>query len=468
MAKSNTEYKNAFQAIITKFGWWARLGGSQFVEMISTFVGQMVSKSVVLSERSLQEAFLSTASKRPSILAASEDRGYIGRKISPSVGMVEIKNITDSILSVPRDSPVISNAAVEYILVSAVEIPPKGVVKMPMSQLVLKIYKSVVIQEEKFLEVILPKQVTAKTHKVDVYVAPQLGGSELWTKTYMYRRTTGTDKAYTEFYKPTEQLGIRFGNGINGKIPSAGSEITLKVWTTEGDTTLINDQVLEFTGSLAYLNDKVELKTLTPIVGGAKAESDEETRAGALYVTPFDNQIVWDDDYNHYIRQNIANIIWVNAWGENEQEKQDGASSLDNVNKIFVSAFSLSQDQDVLGQMIISLLSDTNYLNKRYQYVPANAKAFTIAIFGTATGEKDLVQVKAVIKEAVSSIYGLKPTGKRPAVILEKDVNKLIRDLNVFYDFSLGWEGFPKSIQLQDYIYIDVETSVIDIKYLGA
>lgn len=467
MASSN-DHKKTFQTIITKFGWWSRLGGSQFVEMISTFVGQMVAKSIVVSERSLQEAFLSTASKRPSILAAAEDKGYIGRKISPSVGTIQITNKTNQLFSVPRDSPLISNAAVEYIAVSAIEIPPFGVVQLPASQLVLKTFKSIVAQEYKFLEVILPKSVTAKTHKIDVYVSPPNGGAELWTKSYMYRRTEATDKAYTEFYKPTEQLGIRFGNGINGKIPSTGSEITLKVWTTEGDTTLINDQTLEFTGAMASLNDMVEIKTLTPIVGGAKAESDEETRAGALYVTPFDNQIVWDDDYSHYIKQNIANIIWVKAWGEQEQEKQDGISNLDNVNKIFISAFSLTQEQDVLGVMITDLLSDTNYLNKRYQYVVANPRAFTITLSGTSTGDKDLVQVRKVVKEAINSVYGLKPKNERPKVILEKDVNELVRKLNVFYDFSIGWENFPTDIDLQDYIYIDVETSPINIKYLGA
>lgn len=463
----NKEYKTTFEVIITKHSWWARLQGSQFVTMIATFVGQMVENAKFFAERCLQEAHLSTATKRSSILAAAEDKGYIGRKIMPSTGTSTVKNLTESVLSLPRETPLISNAALEYITATAIEIPAKSIVEVPITQLVLRVFKVAVSQEQKFLEVILPKNVSAKAHKIDVYVAPPNGASELWEKRYMFRRTGARDKCYAELYKPTEQLGVRFGNGINGRIPSVGSEITLKVWTTEGDTTLINNQPLELTGSLAYLNSSLEIKTLTPIVGGAKAESDEETRAGALYVTPFDNQIVWDDDYQHFIKQNIANITWVKSWGEQEQERQNGTPDLDFINKIYVSAYSTKLPQEQLEVLIVSLLQSTNYLNKRYQYIPARNKPFKISIVGTATGEKDLVQVKKVIKETIDATYGQNPSKERPKELLEKDLNSMVRGLNLLYDFSLDWSEYPRNILLEDYVYIDVELSVINISYLG-
>jgi hypothetical protein len=462
----NTEYKNIFETILTRYSWWSRLQGSQFVEMIATFVGQMVYKANAVSVRSLQEAFLSTATKRSSILASAEDKGYIGRKIMPSTGTSEVENLTNAVMSLPRSTPLISNAAIEYVTMAAVEIPPFGKIEIPVSQLVLKVLKTTVDQEDKFLEVILPKAITTKAHKVDVLVSTASGGYDLWQKSYMFRRTGARDKAYTEFYKPTDQLGIRFGNGINGKIPSANSEITLNVWTTEGDTTLIDDQPLEITGSLAYLNDSVKIKTVTPIVGGASAESDEETRAGALYVTPFDNQIVWDDDYSHYIKQNIANIIWVNAWGEQEQEKQDGVKNFSNINTIFISAYSTKLDQESLGEIVNDLLSGTDYLNKVYVYKPAVERPFTITIKGKASGEKDLVQVVKVIRETIDSIYGSKPTGERPDKILEKDVNALVRDLNLLHDFSLDWSAYPQNIMLEEYVFIDALTSNITVNYV--
>jgi hypothetical protein len=464
----NKNYKAEFEENITRFSWWERLQGSQFVSMISTFVGQMVYKSVAASDRNLQEAFLSTAVKRSSILAASEDKGYIGRKIMPSSGFVRATNLTNELLSLPRDTPLISKAALSYVLTNAVELPPLSFVDIPTSQLVLKVFKTVVTKEIKYLSMLLPKDITAQTHRVEVYVSALGGGAELWEKRYMFRRTDAKTKCYAEFYKPTEQLGIRFGSGVNGRIPPLNSEITLRVWTTSGDTTLINNQALEITGPLAYLNDRISITTLTPIVGGAKAESDEETRSGALYITPFDNQIVWDDDYAHYIKQNIANITWVVAWGEHEQEKQDGQPNVANINKIFVTAYSPVHDQPSLENIIVGLLNGTDYLNKSYQYKPASLKPFAINITGKAKGDKDLQQVKKAIKEMVSATYGLNPTKNRPVEILEKDVNTLIRNLNLLHDFSLSWVAFPSLIKLDDYIYIDMDASVVDIKYWEA
>jgi hypothetical protein len=148
----NTEYKNIFETILTRYSWWSRLQGSQFVEMIATFVGQMVYKANAVSVRSLQEAFLSTATKRSSILASAEDKGYIGRKIMPSTGTSEVENLTNAVMSLPRSTPLISNAAIEYVTMAAVEIPPFGKIEIPVSQLVLKVLKTTVDQEDKFLE----------------------------------------------------------------------------------------------------------------------------------------------------------------------------------------------------------------------------------------------------------------------------------------------------------------------------
>ena len=488
---NSKEYKAQFENILTKSSWWSRLRGSQFIEMIATFVGQMVYKSRAAAERNLQEGFLSTAIKRSSILAAAEDKGYVGRRISPSTGRVEVNNLSNSFVSLPVNAPLISNSALAYVTKSAIEIPAHGTVEVDISQLSLRVFKAIIEQEEKFQTVLLSKAVTAKVHKLDVYVSSETGGAELWEKRYMFRRATARSKVYDEFYKPTEQLGIRFGNGVHGKIPEEDSEITLQAWLTEGDTTLINEQPLELTGDVAYLNDYLTIKTVTPIVGGASAESEEETRSGALYVTPFDEQIVWDDDYSHYIRRNLAHITWVNAWGEQEQEQQDGKADLDNINRIFISSYSSTLSQDELNRSITELLVSTNYLNKRYRFVEANLRPFTIALTGTVTGEKDILQVKKVIQEAVDAAYGKDPKGERPSSdtssvaaygqgasyggnekvradeIKEKDVNKLIRELGLFYDFSINWSGYPSNIKLEDYVFIDIEASTLDIRYVG-
>ncbi|MGL4899802.1 MAG: hypothetical protein ACRC4U_07010, partial [Shewanella sp.] len=418
------------------------------------------------SARYLQEAFLSTAVKRASILAAAEDRGYIGRKATPSKGLVSISNYSGATVSIPNNTPLISAASVSYVTVGAVNILAGQTRQVPITQLVLKRFTSTVVSADKFMEIILPKEVSANTHKIDVSVAGVSGGSSLWEKRYMFRRTTSKDRVYTEFYRPTEQIGIRFGNGINGMIPAEGSTITLDVWETEGVTTLLDGQKLEITGTLASANEFLSIVTDTSITGGAPAESAEETRSGALYITPFDNQIAWEDDYAHFVRANLANIVWINAWGEQEQEEQDGATNIENINTIFVSAFSDVVDQAALGADIVQLLIDTSYLNKRYVYRPVNECPFTITVTGKATGDKDLVHVAQVMRLRLADLFGRTPLEIKKGAILEKDVNQALRDLNLLYDFSVSWTGYPSSILLNDYVYLDADNSVFNLEYL--
>lgn len=461
---SSRKYKQEFEALLVKNSWWKRLIGSQFVDMFTVFVSQLITMAENACRRFLQETFLSTATKRASILAAAEDKGFIGRRVSPSTGEISIKNKTGNVVAVPKDSVLISTASRQYVTVNSIKLAPNATINTWISQLVLKKFTVNVAEEVKFLEVLLPKSVTAITHRVDVYVTTRSGALQLWEKRYMFRRATSSSQVYTEFYKPSEQLGIRFGNGINGKIPSQGSTIVLKVWTTDGDTTLIDNQKLEIVGDMVYINDKLDIKTITPITGGAASASDNEIRSGALYVTSYDEQIVWDDDYPFFIKQNIANLLWCRAWGEQEQEDETGLVDLDNINRIFVSGFSSKQEQAQLSKSIIDLLVSTKYLNKRYCYVEANDRPFTIELVGTVTGAHDLVQVEKVVKDAINEVYGRIPTKDRTDLILEKDVNNLVDELELFHDFSIKW-NFPKNIKLNDYIYIDAEQSVFKINY---
>ena len=80
-------------------------------------------------------------------------------------------------------------------------------------------------------------------------------------------------------------------------------------------------------------------------------------RKGALYSTAYDEQIVWDNDYPHFIRQNIPDIVWLNVWGETAQEKESGYN-LDNINRIFFSAYSDKKSQAKLEEEIMALFDE--------------------------------------------------------------------------------------------------------------
>ncbi|MCV4755049.1 bleomycin hydrolase, partial [Escherichia coli] len=77
-------------------------------------------------------------------------------------------------------------------------------------------------------EVVLSKALTAVCYKLEVFVTTD-GKTTQWSSSTMFRLAGSKSQVYVEFYKPSAQLGVRFGDGLIGQIPPEGSTITLKV-----------------------------------------------------------------------------------------------------------------------------------------------------------------------------------------------------------------------------------------------
>lgn len=469
---SYQEFEEAFEEALAKKTWWSRLMGSQFSTGIATYVGQMVERCDFLARRLIQEAFMSTATKRASILAAAEDRGYVGRMISPSTGKARITNNTTATVTLPYGTPLKAPNRLPYVLYEAIQLDPGESQVVKVAQLEEKVLTTSITAEQKWLELLLTKEITKTAAKVDVYVTLPRRPMEQWEKRFQFRRADGEAKVYTEFYKPTEQLGVRFGNGLSGKVPPAGSVITLNVWCTQGDSTLIEGQKM----TLDSLNDAlvagIAITTTTSIVGGAAGESTEEVRKGALYSTAYDEQIVWDNDYRHFIRLHVADLVWLNVWGETAQEKESGYS-LDNINRIFFSAYSDKKTQDELKQEIEALFESNNELNRRYRYVPVLRSPFTITLNGIMSGRQQAEIVRQAMIETLEAAFGenavanktVSGSSAEDTTIYEKDIWAVLAELGNVIEFRLTIDNQDRAPLLNEYVFLDAAGSTYNLEY---
>lgn len=465
---SSQEFQEAFEEALAKKTWWSRLLGSQFSNGIATFVGQMVERCDFLARRLIQEAFMSTATKRASILAAAEDRGYVGRMISPSTGKVRITNNTKATVSLPYGTPLSAPNRLHYVLYETTQLDPGESQILSVAQLEEKVLTTSITAEQKWLELLLTKEMTKSAAKVDVYVTIPNRPMERWEKRFQFRRADGEAKVYTEFYKPTEQLGIRFGNGLSGKIPPVGSKITLNVWCTEGDSTLIEGQKMQLDSLDDALVAGLSIVTTTSIVGGAAGESTEEIRKGALYSTAYDDQIVWGNDYRHFITQNVSDLVWLNVWGETAQEKESGYN-LDNINRIFFSAYSAKKSQAELEREITALFEANNDLNRRYRYVPVLRAPFTITLNGIMSGRQQPEIVRQAMVETLDAAFGEDAVARKSAdgeaTIYEKDIWAALRDLGNVIEFTLKVNNQDRSPLLNEYVFLDAAKSTYNLEY---
>lgn len=468
---SLSDIKDKFNALLEANSYWSQFAGSQFVTMLVTFIAQMVYRCQQFADAALAEGFISTATKRASILAAAEDRAYVGSRVTPSTGTALITNTTSKAVQVPQYSSFISDDQYPYLTDDVVTVPANGTASIAISQMEIVEVSTTIDTASEFIEVLLSRDLTAVCHKIDVLVTTD-GTTTTWTKSVMFRLATDTSQVYVEFFKPTEQLGIRFGDGTIGMIPPAGSTITLKVWCSSGDVTLLAGQTLTPSDDSASLADSITVKTSTSITGGADSETTETTRNRAQYYLSYDNQVVWAEDYTFYLKQNIPATTWLTAWGEGEQEVIDGAMSLANINKIFLSGWYPDKTQEELEALVLAALDDVpNPLNKKYAYVAVNELPFTITLTGDIPASLTSSVVISDLQDALTTRFGKDSTYFDPngtgdfKLIKVKDVWAYIESLGYFDDFSLTFNDMQDSNGYYDFVYLDAENSTFNLSY---
>lgn len=256
-----------FEELVEKDSFWSKFVGSQFVSMLTLFITQIVYRCFQYADAALAEGFISTATRRSSILAAAETNSYVGTKPTPSSGMIEITATSeDAPAVIPKNMPLISDDQYPYMTMDVCRLVD-GTGTVEVAQLEIQEVTYTVTAAKEFLEVVLSKALTAVCYKLEVFVTTD-GKTTQWSSSTMFRLAGSKSQVYVEFYKPSEQLGVRFGDGLIGQIPPEGSTITLKVWCTNGDITLVAGQNLTPVDSAANLANLISVKTTTPITAG--------------------------------------------------------------------------------------------------------------------------------------------------------------------------------------------------------
>lgn len=464
-----------FEALVENDSFWSRFVGSQFVSMLALFITQIIYRCYQYADAALAEGFISTATRRSSILAAAETNGYVGSKPSPSTGPVEITALSPGAPgSIPQYTTFISDDQYPYMTMSECKFTEDGKATVEVAQLEIQELTYTVTAAKPFLEVVISKELTAVCHKMEVFVKID-GTNTLWQPSTMFRLANNNSEIYVEFYKPSEQLGVRFGDGQIGKIPPEGATITLRIWCTNGDITLVAGQTLTPVDDAAELANYISVKTMAPITNGTDAETTEVTRNRAQYYLAYDNQVVWGGDYTYFLIRNIPGMTWVTAWGEREQEKLDGALNVKNINNIFISGWHPQKTQEELEALVMDAFSTVpNQLNKVFTYTSVNKLPFRVELTGVISPSLTTATVLSELRAALEGRFGRDSTSFDPKsvgeyiLIKKKDLWAYIEGLGYFHDFSLEFADWHESNGLFDFVYLDVENSIFDIDYEGA
>lgn len=458
-----TAIKSDLDEALKASSWWKRFIGSQFVAFLSLYISKAMERTARVAERALQESFLSLATTRASILAGAEDAGYVGRKISPSVGKALAINEGNSRLTLPSYGQCVSGGQVRYTIIDELDLSAGESKEVAIQQFEVTTLTHIVTESVSWQSILFDQDITEQIHNVVVRV-----NGERWAHFYKFRGAVPSSKAYMEYYKSTDQLGIRFGNGINGAMPQVDDVITFELWLTAGETTLLDGQELELVdhGTVVASNYPLKITTTTTVMGGAEGEDIESIRSGALYSTVYDGQLTWDGDYTTYIKNIIADISWLSVWGESEQEKLVGKYSTSHINTIYISGHSTGKDESILKEQILALFAGREGFNEKYTYVDRVEVPYTVDVIGTVVGGSSPDDVEKEVIELLGNKFGYDSDRSNVAYSHQiwREIEAHATDLEII-QFKVVATGLLNAVPVNTFHFLDVENSSIRFTY---
>lgn len=457
------EAQQKFAEILAADPSWEPLKYSQFSKHVAIFCAWALRDAQFKAERDRQEFFLSTALNKSSIQAHAEDREYIPRKAVPSSGAITVANSGTTDIYIPTGIEFITSTGTYITTTESKTAVAGGSVSISADQKEKKVYIYSIDTAKEFFECLIPLENTPKIAGFTVTVKDSLNEETTWAYYRLLQNTYPTTKAYDEFYSHTGQVGIRFGNGNFGLIPESGSTVTISAWETEGDVYIASGQKLYPVVALSS-EDVAKVTVSTAFSGGKASEDIESIRANLHYWQTYNEELIWAEDYKYFLRRKFPEILFAKAWGEQEQEAQEGEPSLDYVNKIYISAYEPGTD---IHTQYMAELEKVRPLNRSFEWVEVNHVQWTVEVTGTVLEDIATADAIANIKAALLAAYG-KDSSTRRETVYTSEIYEVIMATGYFEAktgarFSLTTSGSTTPTLLQDMVSIDIDNSTFTI-----
>ena len=446
-----------FKRILSSLPGYEKLQDSQIIEGMSLFQSWALRQASWRAERAHQESFISTAINRSSVLAGAESRQYLPRKPTPSRGEALFINSGNQPVSIPAESVFVGSNQLRYQTADDLVVPAGNFATVEVRQTEVARYEFVIETTRPFYEIHLGRQESTRIHSLKVFV----DGVE-WRLMPRLMNTHMNARAYDEFYTSLDEIGLRFGNGVFGRIPSSGAKVVIEATLTEGQTELIPGQELRYvSGSQDHNIGLLEGRTRTRIAGGRPREDIEEVRRNAMYYPLYDEQLVWRDDYKFVMRRIWPEAVFVNAWGEHEMEKAHGFN-VDHIGKIYISAYS-PERPNILEEMVERLEQP---ISRKFVAIEPNFKPFIMHLEGRIERSIPLERALTAVKNSLLDHYG-KDSRNRLLEVKLKDFYRLVNSTGFFEagDYTIELFGDRESNGMEDVVHLDYDSSIIEVGY---
>lgn len=176
----------------------------------------------------------------------------------------------------------------------------------------IKQYKYAVTSTNAQKQVLPIPQMDISTASVRVYASPSDLVGATYIRFYSLFEIENTTKVYWLHETLNNSYQIQFGDNNFGKKPDVGNIVTIDYVLSSGS---VGNGAKQFSQKAALAGVTMSVVTLTPAVGGADKETDDEIKNRAPLNYSIQNRAVTINDYKIMIKNFFSDISAISVWG---------------------------------------------------------------------------------------------------------------------------------------------------------
>lgn len=351
-----------------------RSGTGQMLIEFLAYVAQLV---LFYIERRAEESFLPTAQLKSSVINLVSLVGYKPKRMCSARGILKFyvdSPATKSII-IPKYTEC---QAQEYKYITIQD----GVIQKGGTSVTVEAIQGELIEIQISADGTPSQEYSINDTKVEnssesLPTFEIIVDSEKWNEVDSFINSKVDDKHYKIITEPDGSISIKFGDGINGLIPPAGSIILVKYIRTEGKLGNVS-QPNEITNILSTIYDidgypvsNVKVTNEFSFSGGSDAETIEEIRYNAPRVFKTGDRAVTREDFISLL-ESYPSIVCANVWGENEIAKLKGVPAdkeLLNTIKICAILSDWSSPDSNMQKQISDWLYEKSMIAIAYEWI---------------------------------------------------------------------------------------------------
>jgi len=389
---------------------WEALADSEMVGQMSDLLGALFFETLQEIESARTDSFLSLATSRQAVLAHAADRGYLPPRPRAPRGAIRLENTNAAAVTVPEETRFLDTEGRSYYTLEAVTIPATAFAYVEVehrnqSEFTIvgtgSAYQEFRIADWSMVSFDVWIRTIGDTNELNWQVLERV--EDFWSK-------GPEDWAYQLFYGVEDDWHIRFGNGEFGQIPQNTQELVFRVWKTDPLHQLLAGQALYCANPLVdATNMPVTLSArVSKLIGGGYFRSTtERIRQEALAHGNLADRLVWREDYRHLLRSLLPELSFVNVWGEQEMERQQGSINYANINTVFVSAYSLIDNANLSLRVLELLEAAPAPVTVHYQFVEPEPVPYILRIDAVVPSHLSASEFENRLRDLLVAQYGL-------------------------------------------------------------